>query len=326
MTYPISRGPYMPPLASIGVQLTPQMEPLEWETLDFQPRWSGTVGAIFLQRSRPVSTPFVINPVTGDNIIDPANFSFPSVGGLDVGAVRYGSWADIEFRYFGVNDWQAAQGPVFSPDGFGLPIPGFDPSNFPLTIASRYVTSLNSVEVNLRRQVWPRWSLLAGFRYIGLDERLSFFVGDSSLQNGSILGFNANNDLFGLQIGTEGILWAPGPRFRLETAVKAGVFANAARSSIGVNHIGSGGGGDPDVTVWFGHDHTAFVGDVNLVGVYQFNNHWALRGGYQLLWVNGIAVASEQIHRLNLLDGDVGTNTSHGLFYHGALVGLEATW
>jgi hypothetical protein len=305
---------------------TPQVESLEWTSFDFQPRWGGYLGAVILQRARPVSTPFVINPVTQQNIIDPANFDFPFQGGFDVGAVRYGSWADVEFRYFGVNDWDAMQGPVDSPDGFGLPIPGFDPSFFPLTIASWYASSLNSVELNLRRSIRPRLALLAGLRYVSMRERLSFFVGDQALENGTIIGFNANNDLFGLQIGGEGILWRPTARFRVESALKAGVYVDAARSSIGANHIGAGGGGDPDVITWWGHDHTAFVGDLSFAAVFQITDHLALRGGYQLLWLSGVAVASEQIHRLNLADGDVGTNTSHGTFYHGALVGLEGTW
>ncbi len=305
---------------------TPQIVPQQWESLSFQPRWSGSVGAVILQRARPVSTPFLLNPVSGQSLIDPAGFHFPFEGGPDVGLVRYGRWADVEFRYFGVHDWQAAQGPLDSPDGFTLPIPGFDPAFGSFTLASWYVSSLDSVELNLRRNILPRLSLLAGFRYVRLHERLSFFAGDSALANGSIIGFNANNDLYGLQIGAEGLLWDRGGRFRVEGALKAGVFANSARSSIGVNHIGSGGGGDPDQIFWLGHDHTAFVGDLNFVGVYQLTEHLALRGGYQLLWLNGVAIASEQIHRLDLDTGDVGTNTSHGTFYHGVLVGLEAAW
>ncbi len=302
---------------------TPQVESLEWANVDFQPRWSGYLGAVVLQRARPESTLFVINPVTQRNIIDPANFDFPFQGGFDVGAIRYGSWADVEFRYFGVNDWDATQGPFDASDGFTLPIPGFDPANFPLTIVSWYASSLNSVELNLRRNILPGWSLLAGLRYISMRERMAFQVGDASLENGTTIGINANNDLYGLQIGCEGVLWQPAPRFRIESALKAGVYANGARSSIGANHFGAGGGGDPDVITWWGKDHTAFVGDLNFAAVYRFNDHLTLRGGYQLLWLSGVAVASEQIHKLNFAEGRASTDTSHGTFYHGALFGLE---
>jgi hypothetical protein len=323
---PVGRAVHEQTWSGESLLTTPQVLPLEWERRGFEPRWTVTGGTVILQRARPQQTLFVINPVTGENIIDPADFTFPFQAGPDVGLVRYGTWADVEVRYFGIHDWQAAQGPVFSPDGFTLPIPGFDPALMPLTIASWYSAELDSVEINLRRNILPRWSLLAGFRYLRSYERLSFFVGDSTLENGSKLAINANNDLYGLQIGTEGLLWDRGGRFRVEGALKAGVFANGARSSIGVNHIGTGGGGDPDVVNWFGEDQTAFAGDLNFVGVYQLNEHWALRGGYQLLWLAGVAVANEQIHRLDFANGDVGTNTTHGMFFHGALAGLEATW
>lgn len=302
---------------------TPQLEPLQWDLLGYEPRVSGRIGAVILQRARPQSTPFIVNPFDGSPIIDPADFDFPFEGGVDAGLVWYGTWADIEVRYFGVNDWDAAQGPLFSPDGFSIPIPGFDPSPFPLYIRSWYTSSLNSVEVNLRRTVAPRWSVLAGFRWVSLDEVMAAFVGDSTFENGTIIAFETRNDLFGMQIGAEGILWQPGPRFRVETAIKAGVYADAAQGGINAKSVGGGGG---DGGVWLHHDHTAFVGDLNFVGVYQISDHWALRGGYQLLWLSGVAVPSEQIHRLNFDTGNLGVNTSHGAFFHGALVGLERTW
>jgi hypothetical protein len=304
----------------------PQIEPLVWEGLGYEPRFSARIGAVILQRARPESTPFVINPVSGANIIDAEDFVFPFAGGVDAGAVWYAGWADVEVRYFGVHDWDAAPlGPIFAPEGFTIPMPGFDPALFPLYVAGWYSSALDSLEVNLRRTVLPRWAVLAGFRWVSFDERLATLVGDAGFQNGTIIAFQTRNDLFGLQIGAEGVLWRPGERFRVESAAKAGVYANAARSSIGATAVGNGGAGD-NGTVWFGEDQTAFVGDLNFVAVYQLNDRWRLRGGYQLLWLAGVAVASEQIHRLNLADGAVGTNTTHGAFFHGALVGLERTW
>ena len=237
--------------------------------------------------------------------------------------VRYGPWADVEFRYFGVNDWDAKQGPLYSPDGFAMPVPGFDPTTMPVYIDSSYSSSLNSVELNLRRQVWPRWSLLAGLRYVSMRDQLAYIVGDSGFNNATIIGLNANNNLFGLQVGAAGILWQPGPRFRIESALKTGVYADGATCGIHATAVGGGGGGGG---IWYHGDHTAFVGDLNFNGVFQLTDHLAIRGGYQLLWLNGVAIAPEQVHSLNLADGVIQANTSHGTFYHGALVGLEATW
>lgn len=303
--------------------VSPQMVPLEWESLSYEPRWSGYLGAVILQRARPESTPFVINPVTGDNIFDPSDFVFPFEGGFDVSAVRYGTWADLEFRYFGINGWSASQGPVFSPDGFTLPIPGFDVTLMPVYTESWYDSSLNSVELNLRRRIWPRWSLLAGLRYLSFREELGFIVGDAGFNNATILDFDTQNELYGLQIGACGTLWQPGPRFRVESALKAGVYVDGATAGIHSQAVGGGGGGGG---IKWHNDHTAFVGDLAFNGVYQLTEHLAIRGGYQLLWLSGVAIAPEQIHSINFAEGSFHVNTSHGAFFHGALVGLEATW
>jgi hypothetical protein len=167
---------------------------------------------------------------------------------------------------------------------------------------------------------------LAGFRYISYRERLAAFVaGDANFQNGTIIEFRPNNDLYGLQIGAEGVLWQPTERFRVEGVLKAGVYANAASSWLGATAVGSGGAGDEGPNTWR-VDHTAFAGDLNFVGVYQLSPHWALRGGYQMLWLSGVALGSEQLHDLNFSIGQVGVNVTHGVFFHGALAGLEATW
>jgi hypothetical protein len=148
-------------------------------------------------------------------------------------------------------------------------------------------------------------------------------VGDSTFTNGALFHFDANNDLFGLQLGASGTLWQPTERFRIESTLKSGVYVDAARASLNVRPVGSGGGFGG---IWFGRDHTSFVGDLSFAGVYQLTDHLALRGGYQLLWLSGVAVASEQIPQLNFTANSFQPDTSHGAFFHGALVGLEATW
>ena len=67
---------------------------------------------------------------------------------------------------------------------------------------------------------------------------------------------------------------------------------------------------------------------MNIAAVYQITDHWAIRGGYQLLWLSGVAIGSEQLHTLNLNSGNglPAMNTSHDAFFHGALVGVERTW
>ena len=105
-------------------------------------------------------------------IIDPSGFVFPFMAGADVGLIRYGQWADFDFRYFGVNQWNSQQGPINAPPGATLAGTGAG-SPDPLTISASDIASLNSVETNLRRNVNQRLYFLAGLRYISFKDKLT---------------------------------------------------------------------------------------------------------------------------------------------------------
>ena len=105
-----------------------------------------------MKRARPPATSFLINTNTGDPIINPHSFGFPFQAGADVGLVRYGDLADLDLRYFGVNQSSASQGPFYVGPGTGLSGAGGG-SPAPLILSSSYVFSLNSAEANLRRNL-----------------------------------------------------------------------------------------------------------------------------------------------------------------------------
>ena len=90
-------------------------------------------------------------------------------------------------------------------------------------------------------------------------------------------------------------MWSDGKSCRVEGTFKAGILANAATSGFhlddtsGQHHRGDG---QPHAR--------AFVGDVNFTAINQLNDHWAIRAGYQLLWLSGVATASEQVSRIQL--------------------------
>ncbi len=180
-------------------------------------------------------------------------------------------------------------------------------------------SSLQSFELNVRRTVSPRWTWLAGLRYISFRDAMGLRAGDPSLTNYGQFVFGTSNQLFGLQVGADGILWDNGRRFRIESAIKAGVYANGAHSSI----KGSSTDGSDPFAFYIGRDRTSFVGDLNVVGVYQINERWALRAGYQFLWLSSVAVGSMQFHNF---DAGLITNTSATVFFHGALLGVERSW
>ncbi len=292
-----------------------------FEETGYQPRWSARVGAIFLQRSQPDSTPFIINGNTGAQLINPSGFNFPFTAGVDAGLIRYGESADFDFRYFGANQSSASQGPINSGPGAQLAIPGAGvPATNPSTLTGFAVSSLNSVEANLRRNVSQNWTVLAGFRYVSFRDAMSANVFDPISHGTSVIGLGTTNNLFGVQIGASAILWTRN-RFRLESAFKTGIYANGTDNSFsiattpGTSFIDRGQ-----------HDHTACVTDLNFVGVYQITDRWAARAGYQLLWLSGVATAADQLHNINFTTATFTMNTSHTVFYEGAMVSLERTW
>jgi hypothetical protein len=64
------------------------------------------------------------------------------------------------------------------------------------------------------------------------------------------------------------------------------------------------------------------------MSVYQLTSHLAVRAGYQMLWVDGLAVAVEQFNP-NLAEltlGPARLNDNGTLVYHGPHLGMVLTW
>ncbi len=74
-------------------------------------------------------------------------------------------------------------------------------------------------------------------------------------------------------------------------------------------------------------DHAAFVGSLALTGKYAITANLSARAGYQLLWIDGVALAPDQIAVSNPdivpAHSYATVSTSGSPFYHGAFVGLE---
>ena len=64
-------------------------------------------------------------------------------------------------------------------------------------------------------------------------------------------------------------------------------------------------------------NHTAFIGELGLQARYQVTQGLALRAGYELLWLDGVAIAPAQYTNIQGIDSNA------TVFYHGATVGME---
>jgi hypothetical protein len=298
------------------------------ELVDFERplRWQALVGALLLNRSDPekyrLSRVFrILGPsFFGRAYFDGPlhTFDFPLSASVDVALRRRGNLADVDFRYFGVQQSNARIGPVNGVWESSFPWS----TDSPVTVQASLASSLQSAEFNLRREAVADIAILTGFRYVQFREVMISKEEHPSIDSYLRYDWRAQNELFGWQVGVDSQLLTIGSKFRFDAAAKAGVFGNAASSRL-FNELGFGG--DSNGYGWNAYRaNVAFVGDVSLAAVFQITPHMALRGGYQLLWLSGVATATDELQ--NLDNEYFRTYTDSHVFFHGAMVGLEGTW
>jgi hypothetical protein len=282
------------------------------------PRWIGTADALFLHRSDPDSGILAFNTANPNQNLNAGDFDFGTEAGVDVSLARvFASGNLLELRYFGIDGWDATQVVATTPDDllrFNSAPPTFAFAGD--AIAARYASELHNAEVNVGHRFSDWLGLTAGFRYVELDERgLSGLVGAAIPYNYAV---TTENRLYGGQLGAQMLLWC-GECLSVSVDGKAGVYGNnaeqAAVASTNVARLLAAGQ----------DDRTAFVGELGIVGVAQLTDCLAIRGGYRLLWLDGVALASDQLAVTNF-DTGTGFDGSGDLFYHGALIGLELTY
>ena len=162
-------------------------------------------------------------------------------------------------------------------------------------------SDLTSSEFNFRRQVWPIFSWLVVLRAIELDDA---FARIDTAEH-SVFEMHTDNRLLGLQIGADLTLWADGRPFRIDTMARAGVYHN----SIDRYHA------------WYFDSHeesaASFAGELGIVGVWEVRDWLEVHGGYQMLLLTGMALATEQLDGLDSADS---------VLYHGPMFAVRLLW
>ncbi len=256
-----------------------------------------------------------------------------------------GECLQIEGLYFFVSEWdkgreirnttpndQGGTGNLFSPfTNFGdPPLIGLDYNNF---AAIRYASSLDNVELNVRRALPIRpgrlaGSILVGVRYMDLPEQFQYRT-ESTLPfpTGAVneVRIDTDNALLGPQIGAMLEFYAEN-RWWINFEIKGAVCNNRAGQASFYRHIEF-----PDE---FAHedsrkeDVTTFVGDLSLTFVYRWSPFFTTRLGYQAIWLDGLALAAENFNRdINiLLQGPAQLQSDGRAVYHGPFAGIMLSW
>lgn len=216
---------------------------------------------------------------------------------------------DLQLAYLGSHGFQSST-VVSGTDVRGVLFDG-STGTASASQTTEYESLLDSGELNLRTREWSRVAAIAGLRVVQVEDLIRY-TNDSDTSAYS----SADNELYGVQFGAEGILFRSG-RISIEGTVKAGVFYNNLDVVMDTSNV--------DFTERF--HKTAFVGEANLFMRYHFTPFFSLRAGYQGIWLDGVALIPDQFDDFtvvgNSADGRPDLTT---IEYHGGLIGLEATW
>jgi hypothetical protein len=284
-------------------------------------RWIVQADSLALHRTNGRNRPLVVASGSGEGVLNTDDLDLGFELGprllLDHRTRSDGGW---ELIYFGLHEWTAA---VAVEDINNLDIPGtlvgvaqdFTAADrFAITFSSR----LHNAEANLLRDR-DTWTVLAGLRYLRLDEELVLSATDSD-SGTSDYTVRSSSDLIGGQVGLRtGRLCG---RWSWDATLKVAVFGSILAQDQSLL--------DADNTFVL-RDASALcgtasiLGDLQIAGSYRLNHVWALRAGYNLMYVNGIALAAEQLNFDNLADSGQHLQRSDW-FLHGASLGIEARW
>lgn len=139
----------------------------------------------------------------------------------------------------------------------------------------------------------------------------------------------AYNDLNGAQV-TFGYRLVDNQEWSIEAIGKAGLFHNSIHGS--VREVVAASGADISVYRRFLTDErstVAFAGNFGLRGSVALNDYIRLIGGYEILFLSGVALGSEQTK--GLTKSAAGTSVYRvredgSFFAHGGSVGFEVSW
>jgi len=287
------------------------------------PSWVVRTDAVFLSRSTPTSAILVTDSfVPGGTVLLNANeFDFDTKAGWDIYLSRervFGCWG-IEVNYFNIDGWNASTSPITSAAGSVIQyVTPIGNTFLPSTISGTYASQLYSVEMNARRQLRDWLTLLLGFRFIELDESgLTILQDIGPGANLAVHSIKSQNSLPGFQIGWDGQI-PVGQRLIFQTIGKAGIYGNRASNGVSVTQdLG------PSFASAAKASPTAFVGELDFAVLYTVNDHLFVRAGYEFLWLDGVATASDQVTVSDPANGVGGITCTNTVYYHGAFVGLE---
>lgn len=281
--------------------------------------FSAAAEAIFLDRSGAAShTVFtdLVNSSEAFNIRD-LGWNYEFGPRITLGANRCDGWG-VEASWFLIDGWDSAASVTGGLGQFQENFAGFNFGDIQEFRVS-YASELQNAEVNLRRQMDGWLTLLAGVRWVELNETATVFADEIVLPNQDEVTTNTTNDLVGFQLGAIASLWSRGERLQLDAIAKAGIYGvNADQTTIDV----LGTENAPGFAVSAGRNGAAFVGEFGLNAVAMVTKHLSVQAGYNVFLLTGLALAPDQWDNTDLTIPVANIDTQGTLVAHGGTVGF----
>ena len=310
------------------------------------PQWSdyAVFDVLFLQRgnsatNRPLAEGSAVSPDPGATLLSTGSLQFPVAPGVrllygqrnqdhtgwEVGYLGvYGMWADANVQ--GLNQ-------IAVPGAIAAAVPGWLTAD---RVQATYGSALNIVEGNLIAWNSTEGStdggdrfcrctdLMLGAFWAGLEEQASLNVTCCQGDPPSPYRVQTSSNLIGSQIGIRRRTdWR---RFAVEGTAKVGIAGNVLSQSSGSITSTQAPG------VIYRDPTSASAGSVgllsmlNMTAIYRLTDHWGLRAGYNLIWLDGVALAPNQWDFTNTADSGTSLVGGGCLFLHGANLGVERRW
>jgi hypothetical protein len=330
-------------------------------------RWTVSVEAIALERIGgvnrtlvervPGTVPFLKTlTATGPEAFNSSQFQQGFSAGPKIDLIYRGDPVyGAEISYFNISSQRATHvtGPDTPAGWLVMKAPGlfWQTQDFPYQgMAWSDATNLSSAEVSARRALSSRVTVLAGFRWLQLNDTLqgTLTPADRTVPAWKNNCDNTNctlsevaqaplgplagpyppfwtaktaNNLYGLQIGIDGKVIELG-RFSVDGQVKIGLFDNNAEQSTVVSL---------KKTLYPASATTnraAVAGEAGLQLKYRVMDGLALKAGYEALWLDGVALAPGQIQEILTTPSSMpvhalGVNCGSSLLFHGFTAGVE---
>lgn len=230
----------------------------------------------------------------------------------------------FEGIYFGMLDFDASANTrggdnnLRLPGDIGLALRDFFGADF---MRVDYKMGFNNAELNMwKRYQCTGWSVMGGFRYIDFHESFNIHAIDSNAFE-SDYNVGTENNLYGGQLGAKFEQCFCG--LELQLFGKAGIYDNFTHQN---TRLADDNNTFPIRNSETGGTAVSFVYEAGINGTAHFNKFLSLRGGYNVMWIDRLARAPDQLDFTDTPGSGTDLVRNGTAFLHGASIGLEANW